>query len=167
MADEARQDGTSNQGRTLLESAGFQSGWKVIRFRRGDFAPSGLRALYRTLELPGGNPLKDAQDYARIHRVRFCIELLAIALVLAGILWAVIGTLHLLTPRSVTMVTGPEGGSYHQIGERYRRRLVREEIDLRLLPTEDAVENLIKLNDANSAVIVQDETVIPAIRLPV
>jgi len=87
-----------------------------------------------------------------MHRVRFCFELLAVGLVLAGIVWTVIGTLHLLPPRTVTMVTGPQGGAYHKIGERYRKFLAREGFNLRLLPTAGTVENLIKLNDTNSAV---------------
>ncbi len=93
-----------------------------------------------------------AKNYIRAHRLRFTIEMLAVAVVAGAVLWAVIDTLHLLPPRTVTMATGPEGGAYQVFGERYREFLAREGIELRLVPTEGALEDLNKLNDADSGV---------------
>lgn len=55
-----------------------------------------------------------------------------------------------IPPRTVTLVTGPEGSSYAAIGESYRIILARSGIDLRLEPTAGDVENLAMLRDAHS-----------------
>lgn len=73
------------------------------------------------------------------------------ALVLAA-LWAAIFALRPLPPRGVTMATGPEGGAYHEFGQRYRERLAYHGITLRLLPTAGALENLARLRDTRSGV---------------
>jgi len=92
------------------------------------------------------------RGYARRHRRRFIIELLLLVLLVGGVFWAVMDTLHLLPPRTVTMATGPEGGAYQRFGERYREILAHEGFELRLTPTAGAVENLSLLNDTNSGV---------------
>jgi len=94
------------------------------------------------------------REYARGHRRAFLIEAFLLVLFVGGMTWAIIDTLHLLPPRTVTMATGPVGGAYHRFGERYRELLAREGFELRLLPTAGAVENLRLLNDTNSAVTI-------------
>jgi len=54
-------------------------------------------------------------------------------------------------PRSVVMYTGPEGGAYAELGKRYREILARSGIDLKLVPTAGAVDNLHRLADPASA----------------
>ena len=66
----------------------------------------------------------------------------------------VIGMFQPLPPRTVTMVTGSEGGAYHEFGKRYREVLKQAGVDLKLVPTTGALENLHKLNDPNSEVSV-------------
>lgn len=60
--------------------------------------------------------------------------------------------LHPLPPRTFTMATGPEGSAYETFGKRYKILLAKQGIELRLLPTAGAMENLAKLKDPKSGV---------------
>ena len=57
-------------------------------------------------------------------------------------------------PRTITMATGPDGGAYEVLGERYREVLRRSGVDLRVVPTAGGVENLARLRDEDSGVSV-------------
>jgi TRAP-type uncharacterized transport system substrate-binding protein len=57
-------------------------------------------------------------------------------------------------PRSVVMSTGTTGGAYHELARRYREILARSHVDLRLIESAGAVENLKRLNDPRSDVSV-------------
>jgi len=92
------------------------------------------------------------RGYARRHRRRFIIELFLLAGLVGAVVWVIVDTLQLLPPRTVTMATGPAGGAYQGFGERYREILARDGVELRLMPTAGAVENLRLLNDTNSGV---------------
>jgi len=94
------------------------------------------------------------KNYFRSHRLYFGITLLVAAVLAVVALWMIIDTLRPMPPRTVTMVTGPEGGAYHEFGKRYRNVLARAGIELQLVPTGGALENLDKLNDPNSGVSV-------------
>lgn len=48
-------------------------------------------------------------------------------------------------PKSVVMATGPEGGAYHELGQRYQAFFAKRGIDLQLLPTKGAEENAERL----------------------
>ena len=76
----------------------------------------------------------------------------AAALALAVAAWWVLASG--IPPRSVTMATGPEGGDYAEFGQRYRALLAASGVDLRLVPTAGAVENLARLRDPRSGVSV-------------
>lgn len=78
------------------------------------------------------------------------------AVALAIVLWAP------APPRTLVMTTGAPGDAYDRYGERYREILARSGIELRLLPSAGAVENLARLTDDAtnvSAGFVQDGTV--------
>jgi TRAP-type uncharacterized transport system substrate-binding protein len=75
------------------------------------------------------------------------------ALVLAGVWWA-FGAWAPAPPRTVVMATGPEGSAYAVFGARYRAIFARSAVDLRLVPSAGAVENLARLRDPASAVSV-------------
>jgi TRAP transporter TAXI family solute receptor len=92
------------------------------------------------------------REYFKAHRLHFMIVLLGVSVLAALVLWKTIDTLQPMPPSTVTMVTGPEGGAYQEIGERYRKILARTGIELRLQPTAGAIENLNKLNDPRSGV---------------
>ncbi len=70
----------------------------------------------------------------------------AAALVLAA-LWMAVVALRPMPPRTVTMVTGPEGSAFNEFGKQYRDLLARQGVELKLVPTAGAVENLSLLRD--------------------
>jgi TRAP-type uncharacterized transport system substrate-binding protein len=57
-----------------------------------------------------------------------------------------------LPPHRIVMATGPEGGAYCEIGQRYRAALARENVDLQLAPTQGSIQNLAMLRDPHSGV---------------
>ena len=92
------------------------------------------------------------RDYFRTHRGHFIIAVLAVAALIIALLWVAIAALSPMPPKTVTMVTGPEGGAYYEVGKRYRELLARQGIELQLLPTAGSVENLARLRDPRSNV---------------
>jgi TRAP-type uncharacterized transport system substrate-binding protein len=75
------------------------------------------------------------------------------ALLTVAVLWA-LAFHRLIPPRNVVMATGPQGGAYSSFGPRYREALARAGVELRLLETAGAVENLVRLRDPRSEVSV-------------
>lgn len=65
-----------------------------------------------------------------------------LALVIAAAIAIGAHWLEPLPPRSLVLAAGPEGGYYHAVAERYRERLRRDGIEIRVLATRGAVENL-------------------------
>lgn len=63
---------------------------------------------------------------------------------------AAIALLRTMPPRMIVMVTGPEGGAYHEVGLRYRTLLARAGIEVRLVPTAGSLENIALLLDPQS-----------------
>jgi TRAP transporter TAXI family solute receptor len=59
-----------------------------------------------------------------------------------------------LPPRVVVMSTGTAGGTYEVFAERYKTILARSGVVLRLVPSAGGVENLARLNDPHSGVMV-------------
>lgn len=59
-----------------------------------------------------------------------------------------------LPPRVVVMSTGTAGGTYAVFAERYKAILARSGVVLRLVPSAGGVENLARLNDTHSGVMV-------------
>src|SRR5262249_2393403 len=57
-----------------------------------------------------------------------------------------------LPPRRIVMATGAEGGAYHDLGIRYRELLAQAGVELQLLTTTGALENLTRLRDPKSGV---------------
>jgi TRAP-type uncharacterized transport system substrate-binding protein len=89
------------------------------------------------------------RDYLQVYRVRVVILLV----ILAGLSAAFL-LLRSLPPRTIVMVTGPEGSAYAEVGLRYREILGREGIEVKLLATGGEFENLARLQDAHSGVSV-------------
>jgi TRAP transporter TAXI family solute receptor len=93
-----------------------------------------------------------ARDDSRAPRFHLMVPVIAAAVLVVAALWAAIVALRPLPPRAVTMATGPEGGAYHEVGRRYRELLAHHGIELQLLATAGAVENLARLRDPRSRV---------------
>lgn len=92
------------------------------------------------------------RDYFRTPRLQIMIAVLAVAVLAVAVLWAVAAYVRPMPPRMLTMATGSEGGAYYEFGKRYREILARDGIELRLLTTSGALENLALLRDKNSKV---------------
>ncbi len=88
-----------------------------------------------------------ARQYLRRHW-------LAAALLAAGalVLGAAALLLRTMPPHTLTMATGSEGGTYHEVGKFYRAILAQSGVELRLVSTDGAVENLALLRDPRSGV---------------
>jgi TRAP transporter TAXI family solute receptor len=78
--------------------------------------------------------------------------LVVILLIILGFFWVSFHFLRPIPPRTLTMTTGMEGGSFAVLGERYRQVLARDGIQLRLLASSGSVENLTRLKDESKAV---------------
>lgn len=92
------------------------------------------------------------RDYFQSHRLYFIIAALAVVALTVVILWTVASYVRPMPPRTLSMATGFEGSAYHEFGKRYREILARDGIELRLLPTAGALENLTRLRDQGSNV---------------
>lgn len=91
----------------------------------------------------------------QISRFRHLAIIYAVSLVLGGaVLWAAFTFLGPTPPRKVIMTAGPQGSAYHEFGKRYQRILAREGVELQLLPSNGAMENLDRLRDPESGVSV-------------
>jgi len=93
---------------------------------------------------------RTAIDYFHAHRFQLIVLMIAaLAIIVAG-LWVAIAALRPLPPRTLIMVTGPEGGAYYEFGKRYRELFAREGVDLQLSATAGSLENLSQLCDSQS-----------------
>ena len=77
-----------------------------------------------------------------------------VAVTAVAIISVLLGVLLTMPPRSIAMATGPEGGTYYELGRRYQAILSREGVELRLVPTAGSVENLAALLNPQSEVSV-------------
>ncbi len=80
--------------------------------------------------------------------------LVVVVLVGVAVLWATGKFLGPLPPRHVVMTTGPQGSSYQAFATQYQKILAREGIELRLVPSLGAVENLERLRDPRAEALV-------------
>lgn len=77
------------------------------------------------------------------------IAITTVTAILLGVGAVIVAT---APPHTVTMATGAPGGAYHELGLRYRALLAQDGVDLRLVSTAGAIENLAKLRDSGSQV---------------
>jgi TRAP-type uncharacterized transport system substrate-binding protein len=80
------------------------------------------------------------------RRVIWIATIIVLAILVAGI-WTALVVLRPAPPRTVAMTTGPVGSAYAEFANQYRAILAREGIELELLPSNGAVENLARLRD--------------------
>lgn len=92
------------------------------------------------------------KDYFQSHRLLIVISVLAAVASATFVLWIAADFFRPMPPRTLTMATGPEGGAYSEFGKRYQEILARDGIELRLLPTAGAMENLALLRNKGSKV---------------
>jgi TRAP-type uncharacterized transport system substrate-binding protein len=87
------------------------------------------------------------------RRLVLIASILTLTIVIAAV-WVAFALLQPTPPRTVVMTTGSEGSAYAEFGKRYGEFFAREGIDLQLLPSAGAVENLDRLRDPHSKVSV-------------
>lgn len=80
---------------------------------------------------------------ARLVSIRGGIALqIAVLAALAATLWLAARWLEPLPPRRIVLAAGPPGGYYIALAERYREHLRQDGIELQILATRGAIENL-------------------------
>jgi TRAP-type uncharacterized transport system substrate-binding protein len=77
------------------------------------------------------------------------VTIAATAVAIVGVAMLLLAT---MPPRAIVMATGPEGGAYHEAGKRYQTALARDGVQVRLVVTAGALENLALLRDPHSGV---------------
>ena len=88
-----------------------------------------------------------------LRRGRYIVvALLAAAALIGAAVWIAFAFLRVTPPRTVTMATDPDGTTSAELGKRYRDLLAVNGIDLRLMPSAGAVEDVARLRDPHSGV---------------
>ncbi len=89
------------------------------------------------------------RDFLRNNWPAVTITVTAVAIVIAAVV-----LLRSMPPRMIVMATGSEGGTFYDVGERYRAALERAGVEVRLVHTAGSAENLALLLDPHSGVSV-------------
>ncbi|HEY4414775.1 MAG TPA: TAXI family TRAP transporter solute-binding subunit [Verrucomicrobiae bacterium] len=66
--------------------------------------------------------------------------------------FAVFWFFHSAPPTTITITSGPEGSSFQNYAEQYRRNLLAKGIKLKIIPSQGSLENLQRLNDSKYSV---------------
>jgi TRAP transporter TAXI family solute receptor len=88
-----------------------------------------------------------ARDFVRVKWP--AIALLITAAVIGFVTLVMLAS---MPPRLIVMATGPEGGTYYEVGKRYQAVLARDNVEVRLVPTAGSVETVASLLDRHSEV---------------
>jgi TRAP-type uncharacterized transport system substrate-binding protein len=94
------------------------------------------------------------RDTVRNRDIYLLVTSIVIVTVTAAALWWVFAVYRPIPPGTVVMTTGPEEGAYSELGKRYHEILARSGIDLRIISSAGAIENLRRLRDSRSGVSV-------------
>lgn len=94
------------------------------------------------------------RDYALAYRRYLVVALIAVVLLTVAAMWLAFALLRPTPPRSIGMATDPEGSISAELGKRYQEILARNGIEVRLVPSVGAVENVARLRDPKSGISV-------------
>src|SRR5271166_2531196 len=89
------------------------------------------------------------RDFLRNNWPLVAITVTVVAIVIAATL-----ILRNMPPRMIVMATRSKGGTFYDVGERYRAALASAGVEVRLVPTAGSAENLALLLDPHSGVSV-------------
>ncbi|MGB7970356.1 MAG: TAXI family TRAP transporter solute-binding subunit [Candidatus Deferrimicrobiaceae bacterium] len=92
------------------------------------------------------------RNHSRNRDIYLLITSIAVVTITAAALWWLFTVFRPIPPGTVVMTTGPEGGAYSEFGKRYREVLAHSGVDLKLIPSAGAIENLRRLRDSRSGV---------------
>src|ERR1700675_4926072 len=96
----------------------------------------------------------DETEFTRVHRRYVVIGSIAAAVLLVVALAVSLAIIDPAPPRTVVMTTGSAGSAYSEFAQRYREILARDGVELRLVPSAGAIENVNRLSDPRSGVSV-------------
>ncbi|MBI4290910.1 MAG: ABC transporter substrate-binding protein [Betaproteobacteria bacterium] len=91
-------------------------------------------------------------DIARISWRDLAVTLGPFLLVSVLAFWIAYRFVRPAPPDTITMTSGPEGSTFRNSAERYRRILARNGVKLEILPSEGSLENLRRLSDPDAKV---------------
>jgi hypothetical protein len=91
-------------------------------------------------------------DIARVSWRDLAATLGPFLLVSALAFWIAYHFVRPAPPDTITMTSGPEGSTFRNYAERYRRILARNGVKLEILPSEGSLQNLRRLSDPNANV---------------
>jgi TRAP-type uncharacterized transport system substrate-binding protein len=94
------------------------------------------------------------RDYALLYRRYLVVGLIAVVVLTVAAAWLAFTLLSPTPPRSIAMATDPEGSISAELGKRYQEHLARNGIEVRLVPSVGAVENIARLRDPKSGISV-------------
>ena len=92
------------------------------------------------------------RDYALQYRRYLVVALIAVGVLTIAAMWLAFALLQPTPPRSIAMATDPEGSISAELGKRYQAILGRKGIEVRLVPSVGAVENVARLRDPKSGI---------------
>jgi TRAP-type uncharacterized transport system substrate-binding protein len=94
------------------------------------------------------------RDYALAYRRYLVVALIVVVILTLAAVWLAFTLLRPTPPRTIAMATDPEGSISAELGKRYQELLARNGIEVRLVPSVGAVENVARLRDAKSDISV-------------
>jgi TRAP-type uncharacterized transport system substrate-binding protein len=94
------------------------------------------------------------RDYRQPHRKYFLIALIAVLILTVAAGWVAFALFNPTPPRTIAMAADPEGSNSGELGKRYQEILARSGVEVRLVATVGAVENVALLRDPKSDVSV-------------
>jgi len=92
------------------------------------------------------------RDFASIYRRYLVAGVIAVAVLTIIVAWLAFSLLKPTPPRSIAMATDPEGSISAELGKRYQEILARKGIEVRLVPSVGAVENVSRLQDPKAGI---------------
>jgi TRAP-type uncharacterized transport system substrate-binding protein len=94
------------------------------------------------------------RDYPLLYRRYLVVALIAVVVLTVAAACLAFALLQPTPPRSIAMATDPEGSISAGLGKRYQEILARNRIEVRLVPSVGAVENVARLRDPKSGISV-------------
>ena len=80
------------------------------------------------------------------------IVIVPLLLVLVGAVWVAAKSISFAPPRTIRLVSGPDGSSYRNQAEKYKKIIDRHGIKVEILPSRGALDNLQRLADRKAKV---------------
>src|SRR5689334_10649839 len=92
-------------------------------------------------------PLRIPISISRISWRDLAVTLAPVLLLTAAAVWIALKFVRPAPPDVIVITSGPDGSQFRNLAERYKKILERNDIELRILPSRGALENLKRLGD--------------------